>query len=98
MSYGVVGAGSRQRLLLGLKVLERAALRATVAAQAVVVEAPVPAPRARLLERRQDFAGKAVIADAGHRALDPPFVPGRPHARRVDVKVRGPGRTRETPA
>jgi hypothetical protein len=47
----------------------------------------VPAPRARLVERGQDFAGEAIVADAGDRALDTPFVTGRPHARAVDVKV-----------
>ena len=87
MSYGVVGAGSRHRLLLGLKVLERAALRATVPAEPVVVETPVAAPRARVVERGQDFAGKAVVADAGHGAFDAPFVAGMPHARGIDVKV-----------
>ena len=80
----VVRRGRRrqqERLLLGLKVLERSALRATVAPQAVVIEAPVPAPRARLVERRQHFAGKAVVADAGHRALDAPFVAGHDRTR-----------------
>ena len=43
--------------------------------------------RARVVERRQHFAGEAVVADAGHGALDAPFVAGMPHARRIDVKV-----------
>ena len=97
----VVRRGRRreqERLLLGLKVLERAALRATVSAEAVVIEAPIPAPRAGLLEGRQDFTGKAVIAYAGHRALDPPFVTGRSARARGRCESAGRGRTRETPA
>ena len=97
----VVRRGRRrqqERLLLGLKVLERSTLRATVAPQAVVIEAPVPAPRARVVERRQDFAGKAVVADAGHGAFDAPFVAG--HAARAPGRCESgaPARTRETPA
>src|SRR5215210_5999077 len=58
----VVRRGRRRpqaALLLGLKVLERSALRATVAPQAIVIEAPGPSPRPRLVERGQDFSGKA---------------------------------------
>jgi hypothetical protein len=88
----VVRRGRRrqeQALLLRLKVLERAALRATVAPEAVVIEAPVPAPGACLVEGGQHFAGEAIVADARHGAFDAPLVLRVPHARRVDVKVAG---------
>src|SRR4026208_1808780 len=93
MSYGGVGGGGGGggRALLGVKVLERAALRATVATEAVVIEAPIPPSRASFFEGREYFTGKAVIAYAGYGALDPSFVTRRPHARRVDVKVPGVG-------
>lgn len=74
----VVGRRRRRQqapLLLSLKVLERATLGAAVASEASVIEAPVSAPRARLVERGQHFPSEAVVADAGHRALDAPFVP-----------------------
>ena len=55
--------------------------------EAIVIAAPVPAPRARLDEGRQDFAGKAVVADAGHGAFDASFIAGMPHAGGIDVEV-----------
>jgi hypothetical protein len=68
-------------------VLERSALRATVAPQPVVIQTPVPAPRAGVVECREHFAGKAVIADTGHGALHAPFVARLPDPRGVNVKV-----------
>ncbi|HVL68918.1 MAG TPA: hypothetical protein VM364_16805 [Vicinamibacterales bacterium] len=81
--------GRRQQhaLLLGLKVLERTPLRATVPAEAVIIEAPVASPRAGILDRDEHFARKAVIADAGYGSLDAALVTGRSHACRIDMKV-----------
>ena len=82
--WNVVGRGGRrqqQALLLGLKVLEWLTLRATVPPKPVVVEAPVSSPRARVVERGERFTGKALITDAGHRALHAPFVARMPHRR-----------------
>jgi hypothetical protein len=83
--------GRRQQhaLLFGLKVLERAPLRATVPAQAVLIEAPVVSPRAGILDREEHFTRKAVIADAGYGPLDAPFVTGRSHAGGINMKVAG---------
>jgi len=50
-----------------------AALRPTVAPEAVVIETPVPAPRARVVERDQHFPGKAIVADPGDGPFDAPF-------------------------
>src|SRR5688500_16951651 len=66
----------QQPLLFGLKVLEGTALRATVAPEPVVIEAPVSRVRARVLERDEHFAGEAVIADAGYGPFDAPLLPG----------------------
>src|SRR5262249_14101491 len=79
----------QQRLLLDVKVLEWPTLRATVPPEAVVVEAPVPAPRAGVVERGEHFPGEAVIACTGYGPFDTPFVPGMPDPRRVDVEVAG---------
>ena len=77
----------QDRLLLGLKVLEGAALRPTVSAQAIVLEAPVPGEDARIVERREHFAGKAVVTDTGYGPFDPAFVASMAHAGRIDVKM-----------
>jgi len=77
----------QQPLLFGLKVLEGTALRAAVAPEPVVIEAPVSRVRARVLERDEHFAGEAVIADAGYGPFDAPLVAGMPHPREVDVKM-----------
>ena len=79
--------GLQRRQLLGAKVLERPPLRATVAPQAVLVETPGARAHVRVVEREEDFAREAVVADAGHGALDAPLVPRGAHARRIDVKV-----------
>jgi len=66
----VVRRGRRreeERLLLGLKVFERAALRATVASEAVVSEAPLPASRTGLLEGRQE-RGDEVVGEVADEA------------------------------
>jgi hypothetical protein len=81
------GRRQQQTLLLGLKVFERPPLRATVPPEAVVIAAPVAAPRARLIERGEDFASKAVVPHAWYGPLDAPFVARLPDAGRVDMKV-----------
>src|SRR5262245_45688502 len=65
----VVRRGRRRkqdRLLFGLKVLQGTALRPTVSAAAIVLEAPVTREDTRIVERGEDFAGEAVIANAGY--------------------------------
>src|SRR5262249_55921018 len=87
MSYGARGPRPEDRLLLGLEVLAREALRATVSTTAVLVAAPACGMGAGILERRHELAGEAVVADRGHGALDAPFVAGMAHARWIDVKA-----------
>ena len=97
----VVRRGRRRQqagLLLGLKVLERPPLRATVPPQAVVVETPVPAERARVVERREHFAGEAIVADAGHGAFDARLCRGHAARGRDRCESGAPARTRETRA
>ena len=71
------------------------ALRATVAPQAVVIKAPMPAARARLVQCGAGVAGEAIVSDPRHRSLDPALVAGMPHACGIDVKVARFGVTRE---
>jgi hypothetical protein len=58
-----------------------------VAPQAIVVETPVDGVRARVVQRGEDFAGEAIIADRRHGPFDPPFVARMADARGIDVKV-----------
>ena len=43
----------------------------------------------RVLERDEDFARKAVIANAGYGPLDASLIAGMPYPRRVDMEVPG---------
>jgi hypothetical protein len=79
--------GLQRGQLLGAKVLERATLRATVPTQAVLIETPRPGADLRVVERQEDFARKAIVADARHGALDPAFILRRAHPRGIDVEV-----------
>src|SRR6202047_1007568 len=74
-------------LLLGFEVLSRWALRATMAAQAILLAAPMTGMHARIVQRGQYLAGKAVIAHGGNRSLDPSFIPRMPHTGRVHMKL-----------
>jgi hypothetical protein len=68
-----------------LKVLKWPALRATVPTEAVVIEAPLPAPRAGIIKGDEHFARKAVIADTGYGALDAAFgVSSQLHLRQAE--------------
>ena len=87
MSYGVVGAGWSAGSSSVRKCSSGPPLRATVAPQAVLVEAPGAGPHVRIVEREEHFAREAVVADAGYGALDAPLVPRGAHARRIDMKV-----------
>ena len=55
---------------------ERAPLRTTVAAQAIVVQTPACGERPGVLQRRQDFAREAIVADSSHGPFDPSFREG----------------------
>jgi len=72
------------RLLLGVEVFERHALRARVTAHAVLGEAPVTGVRARLLDVVDVLAAEAVVAHRLHCALDSRLVLRTPHTCRVD--------------
>src|SRR5271167_3585527 len=67
--------------------LPGSALRATMTTQPILLAAPVPRMRARLVNRREDFAGEAVISYARNGAFDAGLVPSMPHARGVDMKM-----------
>ena len=74
-------------LFLGFEVLPRRTLRATMAAQAILLAAPMTRMHARVVQRGQYLAGKAVIAHAGNRSLDLSFIPRMPHTGRVHMKL-----------
>ena len=57
--------------------------------EAVVLAAPVHRVGPRVVERREDLAGKAVVADRLHRPLDAAFVAGMADAGGIDVKPAG---------
>src|SRR6266545_7657949 len=49
--------------------------------------APVRGARARLVERREDFAVPPALAHVRHLILDAPLVFGSTHARRIDEEI-----------
>src|SRR6266480_1248894 len=74
-------------LLLGFEVLSRWALRATMAAEAILLPAPMTGMHARIVQRGQYLAGKAVITNTGNRSFDSGFIPRMPHTGRVHMKL-----------
>src|ERR1700682_915456 len=75
----VIGGGGRgpeRGLFLRLEVFPRTPLRATMRTPAVVLATPLERMDARVLECREDLAGETIIADAGHRSLEPSFWQG----------------------
>ena len=86
----VIGRGrcwDQHAVLLGLKVLPGPALRPTMPALPILLETPVPRVGARVLDRGEHFARKAVIADARYGALHAGLVSRGAHAGRIDVKL-----------
>jgi transposase len=85
----VGGGGCRQEggLLLGLELLEREPLGARVAAQAVLVVAPVAGVGAGLREVVEVLAAEAIIPDRGDGPLHASFIGGPPDPRGVDVEA-----------
>ena len=64
-------------------------LRARVASQPVLLQAPDAATVTGRVEIQQDFAAEAVVADCGDTALDTRLVLSMPTAGGVDVKAAG---------
>ncbi len=67
----------------------RPPLRATVATAPVLLATPVRRMGARIVKRREDFAGEAIVPDAGYGPFDARFIPRMPDARGVDMKIPG---------
>lgn len=81
--------GLQRGVFLGLEVLARPSLRATVHPPAIVLATPLERLRARVVQGREDLAGEAIIPDAGHGALHTSFVPRMFHTRRINFQIPG---------